>query len=62
MLAGLSDFLIPEHRPLPLLFYSLWAGILLLPGFVSDRRVHASVLAASFIVPLVFGAIVGADL
>ncbi len=57
ILAGLSDLLIPGREPLPLWFYFLWAGALLIPAFVIDRRVHATVLAASFLGPPVFAAI-----
>ena len=59
VLAGLSDLLIPESKPLPLWLYLLWAGILLIPAFVSVRRVHATVIAASFVVPPAFMAVAG---
>jgi len=57
LLAGLSDLLIPGEEPLPFLFYLLWAGALLIPAFVSGRRVHATVIAASFLGPPVFAVI-----
>ena len=57
--AGLSDLLIPESKPLPLWFYFLWAGTLLIPAFLSDRRIHAIVIAASFVIPPIFMAVAG---
>ena len=59
LLAGLSDLLIPESKPLPLWFYLLWAGALLIPAFISERRVHATVIAASFVVPPIIMAVTG---